>query len=265
MQLLLILGIVLGISLGINIAMFLLAFLLRTDKFTDISYAVTFMVIIAAGLFWGGISIPPLILAFVVFLWAARLGGYLLIRIAKIGKDSRFDERREHFWRFLAFWLLQGLSVWVILIPSMLFLVGAPESVPVWSFVGLLVFALGLGVEAAADGQKYRFINNLENKGKWIESGLWRYSRHPNYFGEICVWVGIYIFTLGGLIDLSGLFGFPALLGAVSPIYITLLLLFVSGVPILEKKADEKWGDDPAYQKYKHTTSILIPLPRKKL
>lgn len=243
------------IALGINIVMFIPAYVWKTDKLTDISYAVTFMVVAGMGLLLGGITVPSLLLVGAIFLWALRLGGYLLTRIRKIGKDSRFDEMRSSLFLFGRFWILQGLSVWVIMVPSIFFLAKAPETVPMWSFVGLFVWASGLIIEGMADVQKYRFINNPQNTGKWIDQGLWKYSRHPNYFGEICVWIGLYIFTVGNLASMEMLFGL------VSPLYITFLLLFGSGIPILEKSADKKWGKNAEYQKYKKRTSILIPLP----
>lgn len=241
------------IAMGINIVMFIPAYLFKTDKLTDISYAVTFAVLALSSLFWGEVTLAALLVVAMVLLWAIRLGGYLLIRIHKIGKDDRYDEMRQSFWRFGRFWVLQGLSVWLVMIPSVLFLDNPTSGLSWLSYLGLAVWALGLVIEAVADFQKYTFINNKENKDKWIETGLWRYSRHPNYFGEICVWLGVYLFTLNGLV------GLEVTLGLVSPVYIALLLIFGSGVPILEEMADKKWGDNPQYQKYKKETSVLVP------
>jgi len=123
--------------------------------------------------------------------------------------------------------------------------------------VGVVLWLIGLVVEAVADWQKFQFIQNKKNKDKWIQSGIWKYSRHPNYFGEIMVWFGVYVFVV------SGLTGSEQLFAMASPLFITFLLLFVSGVPLLEKSADAKWGKEPAYKKYKKSTSILLPLPPK--
>jgi len=112
-------------------------------------------------------------------------------------------------------------------------------------------------LESVADLQKFQFMQNKKNKDKWIGSGLWKYSRHPNYFGEILVWFGIYVFVV------SGLEGIAQLLSVISPIFIMFLLLFVSGVPLLEKSADARWGRDKKYQQYKNSTSVIIPLPPK--
>lgn len=246
------------ISLGINIAMFIPAYFFKTDKLTDISYAATFIVVVWALVFGSSATLPSIILAVTVTLWAVRLGTYLLIRIHRMGKDNRFDSMRGDFLKFAGFWLLQGLTVWVVLIPSALFIGNEPRSVPLWSFIGILVWFIGLSIETFSDLQLFRFIINPANRGKWITTGLWRFSRHPNYFGEILLWFGVYMFVV------AALNGSQILLGLIGPLYIAGLILFVSGVPILEKKADARWKKDPAFQEYKRRTSIVIPLPVKK-
>jgi len=120
------------------------------------------------------------------------------------------------------------------------------------------VWFVGLVLEATADLQKYRFSRDPKNKGAWIDEGVWRYSRHPNYFGEILVWVGVYLLAFPALI------GWEKVIGLASPVLIICLLLFVSGVPLLEKAADARWGNEPAYKRYKRRTSILILLPKRK-
>jgi steroid 5-alpha reductase family enzyme len=121
------------------------------------------------------------------------------------------------------------------------------------SLGGLYVFTLGLLTETVADLQKYRFNNQPKNKGKWIDSGLWKYSRHPNYLGEIVVWVGVWLFVL------PYLEGVNMYVVAISPLYIAGLLIFGSGIPILEKSADKRWGKDKKYQEYKKKTPVLVP------
>lgn len=233
--------------------MFVPAYYYKTDKLTDLSYAISFVAISLYGFLFGGLTFPSLILFIMILLWATRLGGYLFIRINKVKKDSRFDEMRNKFWSFIRFWVLQGFTVWVVLIPSNLFFLNRVESTNNLGIIGILFWLTGLLIETFSDLQKYRFINKSKNKGKWINSGLWKYSRHPNYFGEITLWFGVYIYTLFGL-D-SG----QALLGLVSPIYISVLIIFVSGVPLLEKAADKKWGKDEDYQEYKKNTNVLVP------
>jgi len=246
------------ISIAINLSMFVVAYLFKTDKLTDISYAVTFVVLSVYGLASSVASFPYIILAAMICIWAFRLGAYLLKRIGRIGKDKRFDGKREKFLPFLQFWLLQGITVGVVMLPSILFFSYGTGKIGIVSIVGVVLWLLGLIIEAIADDQKYKFINDINNKGKWIDIGLWKYSRHPNYFGEILLWVGIYIFTLSGLSVMQGLIGLSG------PLYIAVLIIFVSGIPLLEKSAYRKWGENKGYLEYKNQTSILLLLPKRK-
>jgi steroid 5-alpha reductase family enzyme len=240
------------VSFAINISMFLVAFKLKSDKLTDISYAVTFITVALYGLLQSDAALGHIMLAGMVFVWALRLGGFLLYRVIKNGKDSRFDDMRGNFVKFGKFWMAQALTVWVLMIHSIL----AFNADLTWNkvlLVGFIVWAAGFLLEATADLQKMRFTQ----KNTWIESGVWNYSRHPNYFGEILVWFGIYLYIVPNL-NLGQI-----VVGAISPLFIATLLLFVSGIPILEKSADKKWGKLRGYQEYKRRTSILIPLPKR--
>jgi steroid 5-alpha reductase family enzyme len=162
---------------------------------------------------------------------------------------------REQPLRFARFWLLQAITVAVVMLPvSYLLDQDQPSGLGVWSIAGAAVWLVGLLIEAVADAQKAAFRAKEENRGRFVASGLWRYSRHPNYFGEMLVWWGLFVYTV------------PVLHGAafavvIGPVFITLLLLFVSGIPPLERSADQKYGSDAAYRDYKRRTSILVPLP----
>lgn len=245
----------LGIAVVLNLLLFLVAYRLRSDKLTDISYALTFIILAGIAFSLSSQSLYHVLLLVMVGVWAVRIGGFLLYRVVKKGKDRRFDGMREDFLRFGKFWLVQGVTVWVVLLAALWGF--QSESELNWLMaVGGGVWALGLLIESAADFQKYAFSQDRSNKGKWIESGVWKYSRHPNYFGEILVWVGVYIVAAQSLDALQ------SLVALVSPLFIAILLLFISGVPILEKSADKKWGSLPAYQRYKRRTSLIVPLPR---
>lgn len=248
--------ITLGVSLLLNIVLFLIAFRFQTDRLTDASYAITFITLACYGLL-AGADTAKVVLVCMITLWALRLGGFLLYRIWHTGVDHRFDEVRNNFFSFAKFWVAQGISVWVILLPALMALLSDSMTFTAVSFAGVLIWATGLLIEATADWQKYQFSQKPTNKNKWIETGIWRYSRHPNYFGEILVWIGVYLFVVSSLTPLQ------ALIGLVSPLFIMCLLLFVSGIPILEKSADKRWGDNKKYREYKQQTSILLPLPRK--
>ena len=126
------------------------------------------------------------------------------------------------------------------------------------SFIGVAMWLFGLVVEATADIQKFRFTQNPVNKGKWIAEGLWSWSRHPNYFGEITIWTGMYIALIATLTNPERIVGLS------SPLFIAGILLFATGIPILEKQADERWGKEKAYREYKKRTSELLLLPPKR-
>lgn len=246
-----------AVSVGINILMFIPAFIFKTDRLTDISYAVTFAVVAGAAFARSDQTFAHTVLLLAVLAWAARLGGFLLIRINKMGKDSRFDDMRDKFFSFLRFWLLQGVSVFVVLVASLLLWQESTTSLTVLSWVGLAVFVIGLLLEATADYQKFLFkFSGKRKKHEWIDEGVWRMSRHPNYLGEMMVWSGLYLFVL------PSLSGTALYAGLISPLYIIALLLFVSGVPLLEKYAEKKWGSQDAFKAYKKEVPVLIPTPR---
>jgi steroid 5-alpha reductase family enzyme len=246
------------VSLGINLLFFLLASAFKTDKFTDFTYGLTFIILALLFLLKNQTFYRyQLLLAVMVILWGVRLITYLLVRILKIKKDRRFNKIRENPLKFLQFWVFQGLAVWAIMLPS-IYLLNKIESrllSPVM-VLGIIIWAFGLLIETVSDLQKFSFKNNPKNKNLWIQSGLWKYSRHPNYFGEMLCWWGIFIYTLPYLQGLSWLTIF-------GPIFITFILLFVSGIPPLEKRYDKRYADNKEYQEYKERTSILIPLPQK--
>lgn len=251
-----------GISLAINIVGLLIAYRLQTDKLTDASYSITFASIVVFAMVQADrLDFEQYAAAVVVFLWAARLGSYLLMRVMKFGKDGRFDEWRGNFWKFGRFWLLQAITVPIVLLPVELLFIGdlARETVMSVFIFGIALSLFGLIFEAVADMQKFSFITQKPRPKGWIESGLWKYSRHPNYFGEIVVWYGLFVAATAAIEPLN-----QVLLAAVGPLFIAGLLMFGSGIPILEKAADKKWGKQKKYQDYKKRTSILVPLPPKK-
>ena len=251
---------VFAISLGLNLIGFIIAYFFTTDKLTDLSYALTFagttLLLYVRGVRKISFNHRLGTLA-MILLWAFRLGTFLFKRILKQKKDGRFDKMRANFLRFGGFWLLQGLSVPIILMPITIFLTVVEQDngfvYPIVGYIGAVIALFGLLIEHLADQQKYAFKQEVLNKNKWIMHGLWHYSRHPNYLGEMTFWIGIYIAVFPYFTT------FQAIIAALSPLYITFLLSFVSGIPILEYRADERWGDQKAYQAYKKKTSILIP------
>jgi steroid 5-alpha reductase family enzyme len=255
------------IIFGLNAAGYAYGYFRQSDKVTDLLYSLSFAAASAVCL----LVVDPgnrhaAGLTLMVLVWAARLGGYLFMRIHKMERDARFDEMRPNAWRLAGFWLLQAITVWIVLLPLLLVLGAsnpppgglAPDSAAAtgsggWlSLVGSGIWLAGLLMEALADWQKFRFRNNPANKGKFVNIGLWRWSRHPNYLGEMLVWIGFYVFALPVL-------GSHSWVALTSPLWIIWLLLRVSGIPLLEKSADKRYGMQQAYQDYKKQTALLIP------
>jgi steroid 5-alpha reductase family enzyme len=246
-------------SFSIQAFFFVFAASFKTDKLTDLSYSLSFALLTILLVLVNRAFAPvQLLAAAFVLIWAARLGAYLLTRILKMGKDERFDDKRGDLLKFLAFWALQAISVWAIMLPVTVILsMPSPALLGAVSLAGAALWLIGFAIETASDAQKYAFRNDPRNKGRWIQSGLWKYSRHPNYFGEVLMWWGIFVLAVPSFSSET----FYAVLG---PIFITVLILFVSGIPLLEKSAERKHGKNPEYQAYKRRTSIFIPMPPRK-
>ncbi|BDA48013.1 hypothetical protein COCOBI_11-2700 [Coccomyxa sp. Obi] len=191
-----------------------------------------------------------------VMVWAARLGGFLFFRVLKTGSDSRFDEVKSQPLKYLIYWTLQAVWVWVTLLPVII-LNGSDHNPGLWpsDIVGGVLWAVGFTIETTADFQKFAFKQNPANKGRFISTGVWKYARYPNYGGEMLVWWGLWLISI------------PVLEGGywvcvVSPLFLMFLLLFVSGVPLQEKQAQERWGQESAYQAYRRSTFLLFPIPK---
>ncbi|XP_020869044.1 uncharacterized protein LOC9326327 isoform X2 [Arabidopsis lyrata subsp. lyrata] len=197
-----------------------------------------------------------IVLTVLVVVWGLRLGLFLLMRILQWGEDRRFDEMRGNIGKLVVFWIFQAVWVWTVSLPVTF--VNASNGGRLFQpadVIGWTMWVAGFLIEATADQQKLSFNKCPENKGRWCDVGVWKYSRHPNYFGEMLLWWGIYVASL------------PVLKGVeylviIGPVFLTLLLFFVSGIPLLEESADKKYGNLGAYRHYKKTTSPLILLPR---
>ncbi|MGD8850613.1 MAG: DUF1295 domain-containing protein [Anaerolineales bacterium] len=235
---------------------FIPSFLLQTEKYYDLTGSITYITVtivtVLLSPFKDGRS---LLLMALIIIWAGRLGTFLFRRIQKSGKDERFDEIKTSFLRLLNTWTLQGL--WVTFTASAALAAittTAHRDLGWFALVGALIWIIGFAIEVVADAQKSRFKADPNNEGDFISSGLWAWSRHPNYFGEIMLWIGV------------ALIAAPVLRGwqwvtMISPVFVTLLITQVSGVPMLEKRADETWGGQEDYEQYKKNTPVLIPRP----
>jgi len=247
-------ALVVGLAFLIQWLVFIPSFRMQTEKFFDLTGSLTYISLtLMAVLLSTNLDIRSLLLAALVVIWALRLGTFLFRRVHKAGKDDRFDEIKPSFFRFLNVWTIQALWVTFTAAAALVAITtSVRKELDLFAIVGALVWVFGFAIEVAADSQKSRFNADPSNKGKFIQTGLWSRSRHPNYFGEIVLWIGIAIIAL------------PVLQGwqwvaLISPIFVTLLLTRVSGIPLLEKKADQKWGGQPEYEEYKKRTPSLIP------
>ncbi len=246
----------LAISFGINAVFFLVAAIRKTDVVTDLSYGLSFAVTALVLVLVNGVIDPlRLALAAMVVAWALRLASFLFSRILSIKVDHRFDGMREKPLLFARFWILQALSVAVIMLPVTLALGRPQPGLAPLHYVGALAWLLGLVIESVADAQKSTWKRRGEKD--FINRGLWAWSRHPNYFGELLLWWGIWLYALPSLSGLDHL----AVLG---PLFISLLIIFVSGIPLLEKAAEKKYAGREDYAAYRASTSILVPLPPRR-
>lgn len=191
-----------------------------------------------------------------VLLWTIRLGAFLFVRTMITGGDSRFEEVKKNPGMFFVFWTMQAVWVWVCCLPLILENASVRNPGLNWSDVlGIVMYTTGFLVEAIADFQKFAFKMNPENKGRFVDVGLWKYARYPQYFGENLLWWGIFATAS------AGLHGWE-FVAVASPLLVMLLTLYISGIPIQEKQAKERWGDDPEYIDYRKKTNFLVPLPK---
>ena len=238
----------------IHLLIFVPSYYFQTEKFFDltgtISYVSSVLFIFFKSNTVESINLGSLVLSTFIIIWSLRLGIFLFLRIKKAGKDKRFNEIKKSFsWFFMTF---SVSGMWVT-ICSICALTGIANGVIFSSttIIGIIIFIIGFTIEIIADSQKTKFRANEDNKDKFISSGLWKYSRHPNYLGEIILWLGI------SLISFSSLEGFQYIT-LVSPIFTYLLLVNVSGINFLEKSGKKKWGHLESYKKYLKETPRLF-------
>lgn len=247
------------VAFSIHWLVFIPSFIYRTEHYFDLTGSITYLSVVACALLGNPENDSRnLLIGMLIIIWAIRLGSFLYRRVRQVGKDDRFDDLKHNFLAFFMVWTLSGL--WVFLTAAAaLAAITSTDSKP-WGLVGYVgvgVWLIGFSIEVLADTQKSRFRKDPSNAGRFISEGIWSWSRHPNYFGEIVLWSGIAVIA------------YPALSGwqyvtLISPIFVFFLLVRVSGIPMLEAKADEKWGKDAAYKAYRNNTSILALRPPKR-
>ena len=228
----------------------------KTEHYFDLTGSVTYItVIVVAAALADDLDTRSVVVTAMVLLWAGRLGTFLFRRVKRDGRDGRFDTIKVDPLRFLMTWTLQGLWVLLTVACALAIVTGNDrEDFAVLAIAGTAMWVIGFGIGVVADRQKSVFKQDAATDGRFISTGLWGWSRHPNYFGEILLWLGIAIMAV------------PVLSGwrwvtLVSPLFVTLLLTRISGIPMLERRGKKRWGDEPEYQEYVRTVPVLIPRP----
>jgi steroid 5-alpha reductase family enzyme len=240
----------------INWAVFVPSALAKTERYYDLTGSATYVTVVVVALALSGdLDARAWIVGAMLIVWAVRLGSFLFRRIRRDGRDGRFDTIKTDPLRFFMTWTLQGLWVLLTLAAALAIITGVERRPIDWvAIVGVVVWITGFTTEVVADRQKAAFKRDPANEGRFITSGLWAWSRHPNYFGEIVLWTGVAIMAL------------PVLSGwrwvtLISPVFVTLLLTRVSGIPMLEARAEKRWGDEEAFRDYTRNTPVLVPRP----
>ena len=233
--------------------LFIPAFIFKTEKFYDLTGSLSYITIILYVLISSNNGINNfgnVILSSLIIIWTLRLGSFLFLRIKKAGEDKRFREIKKSFsWFFMAF-TFSGMWVSICALCALTGISNGIELTGV-TYIGILLFVIGFTLEIIADTQKTNFRKLKDNKDKFITTGLWKYSRHPNYLGEIILWIGVAIISYSSL-EINQLFTL------ISPIFTYLLLVHVSGINLLEKSGEKKWGGLSEYKKYKKETPRLF-------
>ena len=240
-------------------AVFIPSYLLQTEHYFDLTGALSYIsTITLAAYLHPLLDLRGLIICVLISIWAVRLGSFLFMRIKRAGQDRRFIESKTRFWQFLYIWTMGGAWVFITMAAGLAAITSMTQRpLGIFAIAGVFLWLVGFSIEVVADRQKTKFRQLPENADHFITSGLWAYSRHPNYFGEILLWLGITVIALPTLVGWQ-------YLTLISPIFVALLLIKVSGIRLLEADAKDRWGSDPNYQYYVNNTPVLVPFIGKR-
>ena len=242
-----------SVSFVLHWIIFIPSFAFQTEHYFDLTGSISYLSAVALA-FYLNPSVDPrdVLIGLLIVVWAVRLGSFLFMRVKQDGKDDRFTIMKTQFHWFLMTWTLGGLWVFLTMAAGLAAITSdTTQPFGLMAYLGLALWIFGFSIEVIADRQKRAFKKNQQKDKEFITSGLWAWSRHPNYFGEITLWIGL---TLIALPVLSGW----QLVTLISPVFVYILLTKISGIPLLENRGMKKWGSDPEYIDYVNRTPALI-------
>jgi len=247
------------ISFAIHWLLFIPSYIFQTEKFYDLTGTLTYITVLSFVVFIKQtavheiLDLRSLLLYFCIMIWTVRLGGFLFWRVLKDGHDKRFKTILPSFSQLFMTWTLSAAWVFIQALSALVALSALIQvDMGIVGWIGLGLWVFGFSFQVLADYQKTKFKSNPSNVGKFITGGLWDLSRHPNYFGEVALWIGISVIAVPVMTGLQ-------YVSLISPVFGFLLIYYVSGVRLLEDRSNKKWGEMPEYQEYKRNTPVFFP------
>lgn len=246
------------IAFAVQWICFIPSWFLHSERFFDLVGSATYLTVAVVSL----LAIPKIdtrsiLLGLMICLWGLRLGTFLFARVQAVGHDARFNLIKHKFAWFLMTWTVQGLWVLITSSAALAAITSSKRSdFGIIGIIGIILWLTGFVIEIVADEQKRKFKLDPSKQNSFITDGLWGWSQHPNYFGEIVLWIGVSLVALPGLSSWQ-------YFTLISPVFVFILLTRISGLPMLNSAARKRWGDDPEFLAYKKSTPVLIPRPPK--
>ena len=246
------------IAFAVQWICFIPSWFLHSERFFDLVGSATYLTVAVVSL----LAIPKIdtrsiLLGLMICLWGLRLGTFLFARVQAVGHDARFNLIKHKFAWFLMTWTVQGLWVLITSSAALAAITSSKRSdFGIIGIIGIILWLTGFVIEIVADEQKRKFKLDPSKQNSFITDGLWGWSQHPNYFGEIVLWIGVSLVALPGLSSWQ-------YFTLISPVFVFILLTRISGLPMLNSAARKRWGDDPEFMAYKKSTPVLIPRPPK--
>ena len=243
-----------SVSYLLHWIIFIPSYIYQTEHYFDLTGSISYLSAIALGFYLNpSVDTRDILIGALIVIWAVRLGSFLFLRVKQDGKDNRFTVMKTQFHWYIMTWTMGGLWVFLTMAAG-LAAITSDVSIPLglMAYIGLALWIFGFSIEVIADRQKRNFKKQQNKEKEYITSGLWAWSRHPNYFGEITLWAALTVLSGWQLVTL------------ISPIFVYVLLTRVSGIPMLENRGMKKWGSDPEYVNYvENTPSLILKKPQR--